>query len=594
MVEMDFQQPIPPPAGSNMRDFSEFCEQLHEMRLKFHKWDSCERTVAIYYLMVGLPFANARFLHHALEQCLAAASTPEAQVMERNANDTTYIAGFLSESSSPQKSLSLILSHLPLLRPGNRDAASSYLKTIRKLLTDFISPPPPYKIYNDCVEIMSYVFIHPAFDKEEKKSFKHLLKQVLSRMGPDNFIPSPVDFADEPTISPNRENSHKNRLNRRSNSLTPAPVAGSSSHESLLHPQMQQSLNWSSQENLSPPLTKPRSYSLSHDKTVTIHSAVQSSSSETRLQELQSLNNLPVMKSIVAWLKSLRLHKYSWVFNNLTYSQMLNLTEETLQAMGITKGARHKLLLSISKLKERAELLQELEQEVVSGGDINGSLKKLKTILQSPLQVSLGEDLPAMFTKVMGKVWSQLLLFRSSPEENILLFNSICERAETMDAFSHDQIKKLMLWRAELSKRDHIPTFIYQRHQNSNNMRNANLHFRTPSTPIEALRSSSYTQKSSSYPNMQPTAPLKLHRHSVGSVQMQNHFLANPGSNIFKIDVPEMKSPSNLQHLHVRFKDNDLQSSPAEKENNNLKNNLEIENSLESLCLQMMEHALGP
>lgn len=78
-------------------------------------------------------------------------------------------------SEKPQTAVTTILAHLPLLKPGNRDAATSYLTTIRRVLSEFMTP---YKIYNECVEIMSYVFVHPAFNKEDKKSFKQLLKQV--------------------------------------------------------------------------------------------------------------------------------------------------------------------------------------------------------------------------------------------------------------------------------------------------------------------------------------------------------------------------------------------------------------------------------
>lgn len=81
-------------------------------------------------------------------------------------------------SEKPQTAVSTLLAHLPLLRPGNREAAASYLTTIRRVLSEFITP---YKIYNECVEIMSYVFVHPAFDKEDKKTFKQLLKQVIAQ-----------------------------------------------------------------------------------------------------------------------------------------------------------------------------------------------------------------------------------------------------------------------------------------------------------------------------------------------------------------------------------------------------------------------------
>lgn len=263
---------------------------------------------------------------------------------------------------------------------------------------------PPYKIYNDCVEIMSYLLVHPAFDKEDKKSFKQLLKQMVNRVCPENFNHSPVnEQLSDDSISPNPENSL--RLNRRSNSLTPSQT---NSNENLI-PQE----NWSSQENLSAP-QKQRSYSLSNDKILPLNVQMTSSSSETRLQDLQSMSNLPVMKGIIFWLKSLRLHKYSWVFTNLTYEQMLNLTDEKLQTMGITKGARHKLLLSIAKLKERSLMMTELETEVMNGGDLLVALKKLKTVLQSPLQVTSGEDLPSQFVKVMGKGNFFLSIFTSS------------------------------------------------------------------------------------------------------------------------------------------------------------------------------------
>lgn len=226
-------------------------------------------------------------------------------------------------------------------------------------------------MHKDCVELMSYVFVHPAFARDEKKSLKQLLKQVLNHESVVN------ESSDESVSEPVN-------VRIRSNSLTPGENV------------------WSSQENLAQSASKPRSYSLSSDKTLPV-TVLQSSSSETRLEELQTMANLPIMKSIVSWLKSLRLHKYSWVFNNLTYDQMLNLTDDTLSAIGITKGARHKLLLSIAKLKERSLMLTELETEVMNGGDLLNALKKLKAILQSPLQVTTGEDLPLQFVKVMGK-----------------------------------------------------------------------------------------------------------------------------------------------------------------------------------------------
>ena len=41
---------------------------------------------------------------------------------------------------------------------------------------------------------------------------------------------------------------------------------------------------------------------------------------------------------------------------------MLSLTEEQLEVQGVTKGARHKIALSIQRLRERPTLLAQLEK----------------------------------------------------------------------------------------------------------------------------------------------------------------------------------------------------------------------------------------
>lgn len=41
---------------------------------------------------------------------------------------------------------------------------------------------------------------------------------------------------------------------------------------------------------------------------------------------------------------------------------MLALTEEQLELQGVTKGARHKIALSIQRLRDRANLIAQLEK----------------------------------------------------------------------------------------------------------------------------------------------------------------------------------------------------------------------------------------
>ncbi|CAG9854174.1 unnamed protein product [Phyllotreta striolata] len=559
--------------NGHVRDFSEFCEQLNELRIKFLKWDNCEKTVGLYYLMVGLPFANARFLQHTLEQCINNVNTREAQTLEKNANDTIYISSFLLEP--PQVALTLLLTHLPLLKPDNKKTADCYLRIIKQVLSEFIAPP--VKIYNDCVEIMSYLYIHPAFNNEDKTAFKNLLRRVLTKVNPHTFVHSSATESSDESVSPNPE-SQQNLKQRRSNSLTPAPDSSIPSQD-----------NWYSQENLSEPIAKPRSYSLSSEKSLLTNlTNLQSSRSETRLQDLKLANNLPAMKSITSWLKSLRLHKYSWVFNNLTYSQMVNLTEDTLLRIGITKGARHKILLSLSKLKERGTTLTELETEVMNGGDLNIALKKLKSILQSPLLISDGEDLPSQVVKVMGKVCTQMLMLRQPSDEYLMMFNSLCEKAETVDAFTDEQKKRVVMWRNQLIKDDILPAPNCKPKKSSNHHHHHHHHHRVFSDKqklqkVCAVVQQSYTKKSSSFPNMQHNLQWNAHRHSVGSVTLQNHLFA-----------ANMSNPVRTQNIqnYINFP---IEQSPKQISLPKFKqDSTDIESSLESLCIQMMEHALGP
>lgn len=106
-------------------------------------------------------------------------------------------------------------------------------------------------------------------------------------------------------------------------------------------------------------------------------------------EESDSLPPLqPGMSEVPAWLKSLRLHKYKQLFAALSYEQMLSLTEQQLEQRNVTKGARHKIIVNIEKLKGRQANLANLEKcltlEGVSG--IRQALNELKLILQTPIK----------------------------------------------------------------------------------------------------------------------------------------------------------------------------------------------------------------
>lgn len=99
---------------------------------------------------------------------------------------------------------------------------------------------------------------------------------------------------------------------------------------------------------------------------------------------------------------------------------MLQLTEDQLAEQGVTKGARHKLALSIIKLHQRYNTLLNLEKDLLqptheglqtssySHGSalLVNTVEELKTILVTPMKPSQESDLqdiPTQFIKVLGK-----------------------------------------------------------------------------------------------------------------------------------------------------------------------------------------------
>lgn len=165
---------------------------------------------------------------------------------------------------------------------------------------------------------------------------------------------------------------------RRSNSLTTPTACGAFTMSS-------------SAENLSN-LQKPRSFSLSMESS---RNALVSSGSDTHLDDYNKPGNVRFNNSshhdgmghIGIWLKSLRLHKYFWLFSNMSYGQMMDMTEEYLENLGVTKGARHKLVICIQKLADRVPLLKQIEKELMEGSrPLRSGLDELGNIILTPMK----------------------------------------------------------------------------------------------------------------------------------------------------------------------------------------------------------------
>lgn len=103
------------------------------------------------------------------------------------------------------------------------------------------------------------------------------------------------------------------------------------------------------------------------------------------------------MVNIPQWLKSLRLHKYNWIFSTISYESMLSITDDYLMRLNITKGARDKLMMCIGKLKERFGMLCQMEEDIrmhrVPLGTVLDELQKIVVTPMKPIQTNSKEDI---------------------------------------------------------------------------------------------------------------------------------------------------------------------------------------------------------
>ncbi|XP_055844950.1 protein Smaug [Episyrphus balteatus] len=245
---------------------------------------------------------------------------------------------------------------------------------------------------------------------------------------------------------------------RRSNSLTTAISSFASANPLVTAVSGDNCSN--SSENLAQYALKPRSFSLSIENP---RSSMISSDSDSRLDDIKP-NYLKFstpnsgMSNIGQWLKSLRLHKYIELFKNITYESMLEITEEYLQELGVTKGASHKLALCIEKLKDREIHLTRIEQELLNGQlKLNQAIEELAGIVLTPMKPvdSVLENVAFKFLRVIDLISSAILQKDACgqlDEENISILLWILERTIHGETFAThvNQLKELKFKIAKL------------------------------------------------------------------------------------------------------------------------------------------------
>ncbi|OAD62331.1 Protein Smaug like protein 2 [Eufriesea mexicana] len=529
-----------------------FCEQVGELTRVFSQWNECEQTVVLYALLRHIPAVQARFLAQAVQHSLHSVS--ELDTQELNANNPAFINSLLSEST--EVAINQLLTHLPLLRPGNIECKQCYLVAIPELVSHCVTTG---QYTEQTQQLLSYCLIHPAITSQDRRSLTQWLRHLEERISGTPPIHSLEEYTNT-TI--------------RSNSLTP-PVAPPHHLEVV---DRSNNVNCTTKH-------KPRSFSVSGDHTSNLiglgplspQSSCASSGSEGRSDETSNRSLASGMRDVPSWLKSLRLHKYSYLFVTLSYEKMLQLTEEQLAEQGVTKGARHKLALSIAKLQQRYTTLLNLEKDLLqptrdntqSASFLQGptvlvnTIDELKTILATPMKPSQEndpQDIPAQFTKVLGKLCSRLAL--DSVDDGILCACiNILEKVLQHDCFTPNQKEKVQQWRSRLGNPRPAPK--WQHNYGYNNR--------------------------------------STHRNSISTPYLQNNQNQSVNQNTLRPVHATKKRPS-LQESSLQQLQRTLQrtySAPRDHFLSPSSNNAsettepEINSRLESLCLRMTEQAIG-
>ncbi|XP_053553575.1 protein Smaug homolog 1 isoform X2 [Bombina bombina] len=692
-----------------------FRDQVGMLSGWFKGWNECEQTVALLSLLKRVSRTQARFLQICLDHSLL--DCTDLHILEGEANNPAIINQWQQESKD--KVISQLLTHLPLLKPGNIDAKVEYMKLLPKILAHSIE-------HNQHIEesrqLLSYALIHPATSLDDRSALAMWLNHLEDRTsgnfstqsrcrsdsldyGQMHYYHQRQNSDDKLNGWPNSRDSgicisssswqEKNagcengHLPLYSSSSVPTTINAIGTNTSTIlsgqthHSPLKRSVS------LTPPMNVPNQPLghgwMSHEDLrargsqgipsdhapLSPQSSVASSGSggSEHLEDQSSARNTfqdegSGMKDVPAWLKSLRLHKYAALFSQMTYEEMMSLNECQLEAQNVTKGARHKIVISIQKLKERHNLLKSLERDILEGGNLRVPLQELHQMILTPIKAYLSQncsaeehnreldssaslmssegqgsenkdsasgglhqhhlgncenettgaplpegDLPGQFTRVMGKVCTQLLVSRPD-EENISSYLQLIDKCLIHEAFTETQKKRLLSWKQQVQKlfrsfprKSLLDVAGYRQQRNrgfgqSNSLPTAGSvgagiarrnprQFQIPSRNLPSSRLGLLGPSSLLGATQRTTAsnPAMLKQGR------QNLWFANPGgsnsmpsrthSSVQRTrSLPVHTSPQTM----LMFQQPDFQLPVTEPD---------INNRLESLCLSMTEHALG-
>lgn len=182
----------------------------------------------------------------------------------------------------------------------------------------------------------------------------------------------------------------------------------------------------------------------------------------------------PGMRDVPAWLKSLRLHKYTAMFAELSYEEMMALDEIELERRNVTKGARTKILQSIQKLCSRAADLRSMHERLSLSHPQRclrcaiATLRQMITTPMIPYSPAPGEspesvdgfvcmsyisdrNVPGLIFNLLGEIQRAVFVSGRQPMdveyEYLLMLFTVFDRLSSNEAFTPMQKQHVQQWK---------------------------------------------------------------------------------------------------------------------------------------------------
>lgn len=198
-----------------------------------------------------------------------------------------------------------------------------------------------------------------------------------------------------------------------------------------------------------------------------IGSAAFMSTADSLLLSLENMPSQQHSQKVRTWLKTLRLHKYCEILEQLNYHEMTTMSETELERLGITaKGARTKMLKSIQGLRQRnveAEHTIGAFNQQLQSGVYASTIKGLSDMLHPDEALFMDGPMPenfnmlSEFMKSVSKAYTGLVLQQSHLESHpsphdVKSFFALLDKAIRHPGFSVEHKKVLFSWKNDCQR----------------------------------------------------------------------------------------------------------------------------------------------